>query len=132
MRKRAGDHLQGKSLGFTLRLYFIFKCVHPHADVTTQANSATRKLLWRMERVEMGLRSYWTPVQPRESGRTTLVGNQEATCIWNTIYGAEPRKGQLLGSSCLDTLSKILKGVMGIQRKLGAIVGKVACWDTVL
>lgn len=132
MRKRAGDHLQGKSLGFTLRLYFISKCVHPHADVTTQANSATRKLLWRMERVEMGLRSYWTPVQPRESGRTTLVGNQEATCVWNTIYGAEPRKGQLLGSSCLDTLSKILKRVMDIQRKLGAIVGKVACWDTVL
>lgn len=132
MRKRAGDHLQGKSLGFTLRLYFISKCVHPHADVTTQANSATRKLLWRMERVEMGLRSYWTPVQPRESGRTTLVGNQEATWVWNTIYGAEPRKGQLLGSSCLDTLSKILKRVMDIQRKLGAIVGKVACWDTVL
>lgn len=77
MRKRAGDHLQGKSLGFTLRLYFIFKCVHPHADITTKANSATRKLLWRMERVETGLRSYWTPVQPRESGRTTLVGTRK-------------------------------------------------------
>lgn len=36
-------------------------CVHMHANVTTQANSATRKLLWRMERVEMGLQSYWTP-----------------------------------------------------------------------
>lgn len=61
MKKRAGDHLQGKSHVFILRLYFIFKCVHMHANVTTQANSATQKLLWRMERVEMGLQSYWTP-----------------------------------------------------------------------
>lgn len=63
MRKRAGDHLQGKSHVFILRLYFIFKCAHMHADVTTQANAATRKPLWRMERVGMVLQSYWTPVQ---------------------------------------------------------------------
>lgn len=30
-----------------------------------------------------------------------------------------------------DTLSKVLKGTMDIQRKLSAIMGKVACWDTV-
>lgn len=99
------------SRGNPMGLYYVIsQCVHPHANVTTHANSATRKLPWRMERVEMVLQSYWTPVQPRESGRTTLVENQGATCIWNTIYGAEPQKGQLLGSSCLDTLSKILKG----------------------
>lgn len=31
-------------------------------------------------------------VQPQETGRTTLVENQEAPCIWNTIYGTEPQK----------------------------------------
>lgn len=61
MRKRAGDHLQGKSHVFILRLDFIFNCVHMHANVIAQANSATWKLLWRMERVEMGLQSDWTP-----------------------------------------------------------------------
>lgn len=36
--------------------------------------------------------SFDPKVQPQETGRTTLVVNLEATCIWNTIYGTEPQK----------------------------------------
>lgn len=69
--------------------------------------------------------SFDPKVQPRETGRTSWVVSQEATCIWNTIYGRHgTSEGTLPGSSCLDTLSKIFKGMMDIQRKLSAIMGQ--------
>lgn len=138
-RKQQDHHLQGKPYIFILQLYFIFKCVHKHAEVTTQVNSATRKLQCRTEGVGMELLFSWPSVQaqltpkvhPQEAGQTTLVANKN-TCVWNTIGGMEPFQNDSYGDEvALDTLSKIPKGTMNIQRKLRAIMGKVACWDTV-
>lgn len=70
-------------------------------------------------------------VHPQEAGQTTLVANKN-TCVWNTIGGPEPFQNDSYGDEvAFDTLSKILKGTTDIQRKLSAIMGKVACWDTV-
>lgn len=127
-----GHHLQGKPHVFILRLYFNFKGVHKHANVTTQANSATWKLQCRMEGVGMVLQSYWPSVK--------LIWPQSASSgSWPNYFDGkqehlylEPFRNDSYGEQVVfDTLSKILKGTMDIPRKLSTIMGKVACWDTV-
>lgn len=71
-------------------------------------------------------------VQPQETGRTTLVENQENPLHLEHHLRHGTSEVTLPGSSCLDTLSKIFKGMMDIQGEFSAIMGKVACWDTVL
>lgn len=113
-----GHHLQGKPHVFILRLYFNFKGVHKHANVTTQANSATWKLQCRMEGVGMVLQSYWPSVK--------LIWSQSAsTGSWPNYFDGkqehlylEPFRNDSYGEQVVfDTLSKILKGTMDIPRK---------------
>lgn len=71
-RKQQGHHLQGKPYIFILRLYFIFKCVHKHAEVTTHVNSATWKLQCRMKGVGMELLSSWPSAQAQLTPKCIL------------------------------------------------------------
>lgn len=92
--------------------------MHKRADVTQQHGSCCE---WRgygngaAVLLAFSTSSFDPMVHPRETGRTTVVANQECTYVWDTIngiglFGSDSYDDQAVS----DRLSKILKGTMDI------------------